>query len=111
MNVVIPSLDFWRITTTLNLHKYGLQFAEHGSPPTTCKHVMSIFVHAPYDIEGGAETRPQHREAFGDTVVQTLEEYCPGLSESILHRQVLTPWDLEQDFGLTEGNIFHGERV
>ena len=31
------------------------------------------------------------------------------MKESILYRQVLTPWDLEQEFGLTEGNIFHGE--
>ena len=44
-----------------------------------------------------------------DAVVDTLAEYCPGLEESILYRQVLTPWDLEQDFGLTEGNIFQGE--
>ena len=74
------------------------------------KHVMSIFVqYAPYHLEGGPESWPQHREAFGDTVVETLEEYCPGLGDSILHRQVLTPWDLEQEFGLTEGNIFHGE--
>ena len=42
-------------------------------------------------------------------MVDTLAEYCPGLKESILYRQVLTPWDLEQEFGLTEGNIFHGE--
>jgi phytoene dehydrogenase-like protein len=42
-------------------------------------------------------------------VVDTLAEYCPGLKESILFRQVLTPWDLEQDYGLTEGNIFQGE--
>ncbi len=74
------------------------------------KHVMSCFVqYAPYDIKGGPETWPQHREAFGDAVVDTLEEYAPGLKNSILHRQVLTPWDLEQDFGLSEGNIFHGE--
>ena len=54
-------------------------------------------------------TGPKRREAFGDAVVDTLAEYCPGLKDSILYRQVLTPWDLEQDFGLTEGNIFHGE--
>ncbi len=91
LNVVIPSLT----DSTL-------------APPG--KHVMSCFVqYAPYDIEGGPETWPQHREAFGDTVVDTLEEYCPGLKDSILHRQVLTPWDLEQEFGLSEGNIFHGE--
>ena len=74
------------------------------------KHVASIFVqYAPYQIKEGPEYWPQRREAFGDAVVDTLAEYCPGLKESILHRQVLTPWDIEQEFGLTEGNIFHGE--
>jgi phytoene dehydrogenase-like protein len=91
LNVVIPSL----VDPTV-------------APPG--KHVMSCFVqYAPYDIAGGAHTWPQHREAFGDAVVDTLAEYCPSLKESILYRQVLTPWDLEQEFGLTEGNIFHGE--
>ena len=71
---------------------------------------MSIFVqYAPYAIKEGPEFWPERREAFGDAVVDTLAEYCPTLKEDILHRQVLTPWDLEQEFGLTEGNIFHGE--
>jgi phytoene dehydrogenase-like protein len=74
------------------------------------KHIISMFVqYAPYEINGGPETWPEKREAFGDTVVDTLAEYCPGLKESILFRQVLTPWDIEQDYGLTEGNIFQGE--
>ncbi len=74
------------------------------------QHVISCFVqYAPYHLATGPESWPEHREAFGDAVVDTLAEYVPGLKESILHRQVLTPWDLEQEFGLTEGNIFHGE--
>lgn len=74
------------------------------------KHVLSAFVqYAPYDIKEGPAFWPERREAFGDAVVDTLEEYVPGLRDSILFRQVLSPWDLEQDFGLTEGNIFHGE--
>ncbi|HKW13783.1 MAG TPA: NAD(P)/FAD-dependent oxidoreductase [Candidatus Krumholzibacteria bacterium] len=74
------------------------------------KHVMSIFVqYAPYNLKEGADTWPARREEFGDTVVDTLAEYCPGLKESILHRQVMTPWDLEHEIGLTEGNIFQGE--
>ena len=74
------------------------------------KHIVSCFVqYAPYHIKEGPENWPSRREAFGDTVVDTLEEYCPGFKDSILFRQVLTPWDLEQEFGLTEGNIFHGE--
>ncbi len=74
------------------------------------KHVMSCFVqYAPYDIKEGPSFWPERREAFGEAVIDTLEEYIPGLRDTILFKQVLTPWDLEQDFGLTEGNIFHGE--
>ena len=74
------------------------------------KHVISIFVqYAPYHLKAGAAQWPQKREALGETVVDTLAEYCPNLREAILHRQVVTPWDLEQDVGLTEGNIFQGE--
>jgi phytoene dehydrogenase-like protein len=91
MNIVVPSLTDPSV-----------------APPG--KHVMSIFVqYAPYNIQGGASTWPTHREAFGDNVIKVLEEFCPGIQNAILHRQVLTPWDLEQEFGLTEGNIFHGE--
>jgi len=72
------------------------------------KHVMSIFVqYAPYRLRSG--TWPEQREAFGDAVVDTLSEYAPNLKHAILHRQVLSPWDIEQTIGLTEGNIFQGE--
>jgi phytoene dehydrogenase-like protein len=91
LNVVIPSLVDPSV-----------------APPG--QHVVSCFVqYAPYHLVEGPADWPNQREAFGDVVVDTLEEYCPGLKASILHRQVLTPWDLEQEFGLTEGNIFHGE--
>lgn len=73
------------------------------------KHVISCFVqYAPYQLADGKRWDDE-REAFGDAVIDTLEEYCPGLRDSILFRQVLTPLDLEREFGLTEGNIFHGE--
>ena len=72
------------------------------------KHVMSCFVqYAPYDIKGGWDN--EKREAFGDAVVNTLAQYAPNIKDIILHRQVLSPMDLENTFGLTEGNIFHGE--
>ncbi len=74
------------------------------------KHVMSCFVqYAPYKLKEGPQAWEQQREAFGDTVVNTLSEYAPNLKDIILHRQVVTPLDLEQEFGLTEGNIFQGE--
>ena len=74
------------------------------------KHVMSCFVqYAPYHLKEGADDWPNQREAFGDAVVDTMAEYIPNLRDIILYRQVLTPWDLEQQMGLTEGNIFQGE--
>lgn len=72
------------------------------------KHVMSIFVqYAPYALNGG--WNDARREEFGDTVIDTLAQYAPNIKRAIINRQVLTPWDLENVFGLTEGNIFHGE--
>jgi phytoene dehydrogenase-like protein len=72
------------------------------------KHVMSCFVqYAPYHLKEG--TWDDKREEFGNTVIDTLCEYAPNLKNIILHRQVLTPVDIERRFGLTEGNIFQGE--
>jgi phytoene dehydrogenase-like protein len=72
------------------------------------KHVMSIFVqYCPYHINGG--WTDAKREAFGDTVVKTLARYAPNIESLILHRQVLTPADMERTLGLSEGNIFQGE--
>jgi phytoene dehydrogenase-like protein len=89
MDIVIPSL----IDPTM-------------APPG--KHVMSIFcAYAPYDLASG--TWEDHREGFGDAVLDTLAEFAPNIREIMLHRQVFTPWDMEQTMGLTEGNIFHGE--
>jgi len=72
------------------------------------KHVMSCFVqYAPYKLKEG--TWDEKREAFGDTVIDTIAEYAPNLKSIIAGRQVVTPLDLEREWGLTEGNIFQGE--
>jgi phytoene dehydrogenase-like protein len=72
------------------------------------RHVMSIFVqYVPYHVNGG--WTDARREAMGDTVIDTLEQYAPGLRSAILHRQIITPADIERMVGLTEGNIFQGE--
>ena len=72
------------------------------------QHVMSIFVqYAPYELNGG--WNDAKREAFGDAVVNTLARYAPNIERLILHRQVLTPHDIETITGLSEGNIFQGE--
>ncbi len=72
------------------------------------KHVMSCFVqYAPYHLASG--TWDEKREAFGDTVIDTLSQYAPNIKNIIVGRQVVTPLDLEREWGLTEGNIFQGE--
>jgi phytoene dehydrogenase-like protein len=72
------------------------------------KHVMSCFVqYAPYHLAEG--NWDEQREAFGDTVIDTIADHAPNIRNLILHRQVLTPLDLEREWGLTEGNIFQGE--
>jgi len=72
------------------------------------KHVMSCFVqYAPYHLAEG--TWDDQKEAFGDTVVNTIAEYAPNFKSLIRHRQVVTPLDLEREWGLSEGNIFQGE--
>jgi phytoene dehydrogenase-like protein len=72
------------------------------------KHVMSIFVqYAPWNINGGWDDRK--REAFGDAVVNTLAQFAPNIKRAIIHRQVITPADIEKVTGLSEGNIFGGE--
>jgi len=71
------------------------------------KHVMSIYMqYAPYKLKGDWD---QQRNALGQTVVQTLAQYAPNLPELILTHQIITPRDLEEKYGLTGGQIFHGE--
>ena len=73
------------------------------------KHVLSCFVqYAPYKLASGLDWDTE-RDKFGDAVVDTIAEYAPNLKDIILHRQVVTPLDLEREWGLSEGNIFQGE--
>lgn len=72
------------------------------------RHVMSIYMQfAPYKLKTRDWTA--QREALGDVVVNTLANYASNLPGLILHRQVITPLDLEETYGLTGGHIFHGE--
>jgi phytoene dehydrogenase-like protein len=71
------------------------------------KHVMSVYMqYAPYKLKGDWESQ---RKALGQTVVQTLAQYAPNLPELILTHQIITPHDLEDKYGLTGGQIFHGD--
>ncbi|MCZ6695956.1 MAG: NAD(P)/FAD-dependent oxidoreductase [Acidobacteria bacterium] len=72
------------------------------------KHVLSLFVqYGPYHLKEGSW--PEIREKVGDNIIETLAEYAPNIKSAIIAREVLSPWDLEQEFGLTGGQIFHGE--
>jgi phytoene dehydrogenase-like protein len=89
MDITIPSLTDPRL-------------APEGS------HVMSVYVQfAPYKLKEGDWT--SRREEFADRVLKVLSDYAPDLPERVLYRQVITPLDLERDYGLTGGHIFHGE--
>jgi len=71
-------------------------------------HVMTCFVqYVPYRLSEG--TWDERRDELGDRVLDTIGEYAPNVADSVLARQVLTPLDLERTYGLTEGNIFHGD--
>jgi phytoene dehydrogenase-like protein len=72
------------------------------------KHVMSIYMqYAPYKLKNG--DWESQRAALGETVVKTIAQYAPNLPQAILSHQIITPKDLEQIYGLTGGQIFHGE--
>jgi phytoene dehydrogenase-like protein len=73
------------------------------------KHILSCFVqYAPYKLRPGLNWDDQ-KEAFGNNVINTIAEYAPNIKDIILYKQVITPLDLEREWGLTEGNIFQGE--
>ena len=73
------------------------------------KHFMSCFVqYCPPKING-REWKPEEREAFGQTVIDQIAEHSPDFKDLILHVEIRTPKELEDEAGLTEGNIFHGE--
>jgi phytoene dehydrogenase-like protein len=63
--------------------------------------------YAPYKLKEA--NWDEQKEAFGDNVIDTVAEYAPNLKDIIVAKQVVTPLDLEREWGLTEGNIFQGE--
>lgn len=72
------------------------------------RHTLAVTMqYAPYDLDGG-DWR-EAGEQLGDLVLETLEAYAPGVTDLVLHRQVLTPLDWEAEYGLTEGSIHHGQ--
>ncbi|KAK3224114.1 hypothetical protein Dsin_011139 [Dipteronia sinensis] len=77
------------------------------SPPG--KHVVSLFTqYTPYKPSDGSWEDPKYRESYARKCFNLIDEYSPGFSSSVIGYDMLTPPDLEREFGLTGGNIFHG---
>ena len=71
-------------------------------------HVLTTFVqYLPWQPAAG--DWDQHREWLGDRVIEIIGRYAPNVPGSVVARDVITPLDLERRFGITEGNIFHGD--
>ncbi|UZE47998.1 NAD(P)/FAD-dependent oxidoreductase [Rhodopseudomonas sp. P2A-2r] len=76
------------------------------SPPG--QHVASLFCqHVAPELPNGASW-DDHRAEVADLMIATVDSYAPGFAGSVVGRQALTPLDLERDFGLLGGDIFHG---
>ncbi|MFZ1726382.1 MAG: NAD(P)/FAD-dependent oxidoreductase [Albidovulum sp.] len=79
------------------------------------KHMMTVFVqYAPYDLKvdgvrSGENWTETTRKAFADCVFDKIEQCCPDIRKHVVHAEIRTPWDIENEVGLTEGNIFQGE--
>jgi phytoene dehydrogenase-like protein len=114
--LIAPDLE--AIETAFNPAKYGgyserpifeitIPSVHDDTLAPAGQHVLSAIVqYAPYDIEGGWDAR---REAFGDRVLDVLEEYAPGLRSTIVAAELLTPFDIEREFRITGGHWHHGE--
>ena len=114
---VSPDVDY--LERAFDASKYG-EFSPHPYLEATIpslhdpslspagKHVMSIYMqYAPYKLRNS--DWDSQRDALGDVVINTLAEYSPDLPGKVEAREVITPTDLEQTYGLTGGHIFHGE--
>ncbi len=116
---IAPSLDYI---------ERAFEDAKHGKPsefptiemtiPSTVdntltpdgKHVASLFVqYAPYQRQDGKEWNEETKKEFAEKCFSILNDYAPNFRKSVDDYQVLTPVDLEREYGLTEGNIMHGE--
>jgi len=113
---ISPDIDY--LERAFDASKYG-EFSQHpyieATIPTLWdttlaapgKHVMSIYMqYAPYNLRRDWDAQ---RDALGDVVINTLAEYAPDLPSLIEGREVITPKDMEETYGLTGGHILHGE--
>jgi phytoene dehydrogenase-like protein len=114
---LVPDQDF--IERAYDDAKYGAPSREpvvecqtpSSLDPTVAppgKHLMSMFVqYAPYKLKDGPWTDAVKND-FADRCFNIIERYAPGFKDSVIDRQILSPVDIEEKFGLTGGNIFQG---
>ncbi len=115
--VICPSTEY--LERAADAAKYG-RFSPHPLLDITIptrhapelapagQHLLNITMrYAPYTLRG--THWDEQREALAETIVQTVASYAPGLRDTILHQRLTTPLDWEQQFGLTEGCLHHGQ--
>ena len=104
---IAPDLDY--LERAFDHAKYGRWSPHPWIEFTIDDNVLSAYVQfAPYSLRDESGWNG-NRDAFADAAIDTLEQYAPGLKRLIAAREIITPLDLEQRWGLTGGQIFHGE--
>jgi phytoene dehydrogenase-like protein len=118
--VIGPTLDYLeRAYLDAKLHGWSLEPIVEMLIPSTLddslappgQHVASLFVQhvAPHLPEGRSWADPREKEFFADVVIDTVAKHAPNFKGAVIARQILSPLDLEQRFGLVDGDIFHGQ--
>lgn len=73
------------------------------------KHIMCMFIqYTPFKLKEGTWDSAL-KEKFADRCIDIMAEYCPNIRDIIMHRQIISPFDMEQEYGLTGGSLFHGD--
>ncbi|HLL31309.1 MAG TPA: NAD(P)/FAD-dependent oxidoreductase, partial [Allosphingosinicella sp.] len=114
--IIGPSLGYMdRAYTSARTEGWALEPVVEMLIPSTLddtlappgRHVASLFCqHFPYEVEGGWEARA---EEAADHIVAHVDRFAPGFKASVIGRLALSPWHLEQRFGIPRGDIFHGK--
>jgi phytoene dehydrogenase-like protein len=118
--VIGPTLDYLeRAYLDAKLHGWSREPIVEMLIPSTLddslappgRHVASLFVQhvAPHLPQGRSWANPHEKEAFADLVIDTVGKHAPNFKDAVIARQILSPLDLEQRFGLVDGDIFHGQ--
>jgi len=112
--VVAPSIKY--LEKAYDAAKYGEISEKPYLEVTTSGNVVSIhFQFAPYNLkhgtlrQGSGQAWNVERETFEKLAINTLAEHFPNLKSSLVSRHTITPLDLEQTYGLTEGDLNHGQ--